>query len=238
MTNVPFDNISALAIERITQLIRSVPIYIIRLAASATADFRYGYNRVDYSAADQLNSRADQYSARIQSGPSFNRVNWNMSYSQQNVIYDNYPNSTFKSAQGQLGYFVASSLNINGTLGYEENKYDTASVNTSGRIWNVGFDWAPSPRTSLSATYGRRFYGDNYSGSFKHNSRLTQWVASYAEEITSVRDMQLANHTFGLVDSSGNVTVVNVPFPELTSETFIHKAIRVVHCSKVEVRAA
>ena len=68
-----------------------------------------------------------------------------------------------------------------------------------------------------------RYYGDNYSGSFKHNSRLTRWVASYAEAITSVRDMQLANHAFGFVDSSGNANVVNVTFPALTPDTFILK---------------
>ena len=100
-TNVPFDNISGTS-NRTNYTTYTLSPYIHhRFGASATADLRYGYNRVSYSAAGRLNSRADRYSARIQSGPSFSRVNWDLSYSRQNVIYDNYPSSTFKSAQGR-----------------------------------------------------------------------------------------------------------------------------------------
>lgn len=222
-TNVPFDNVSATGNRTDYTTFTLSPYMHHSFGSSAIADVRYSYNRVDYAAANQASSQADQYSARVHNGPGFDRVTWSMSYSKQDVVYDRSPNATFESARAQLGYFIATSFNMNGTLGYEKNKYDTVAANTGGRIWNVGFNWAPSPRTSLSATYGRRFYGDSYSGSFKHASRLTQWTARYLEAVTSVRDMQLTSHTLGLLDSAGNVSFINVTFPELTSETFIRK---------------
>ena len=38
-----------------------------------------------------------------------------------------------------------------------------------GLIWDAGVMWRPSPRTSLTATYGRRYGSDTYTGSFSYN---------------------------------------------------------------------
>ncbi len=38
-----------------------------------------------------------------------------------------------------------------------------------GLIWDAGVMWRPSPRTSLVATYGRRYGSDTYTGSFSYN---------------------------------------------------------------------
>jgi hypothetical protein len=37
-----------------------------------------------------------------------------------------------------------------------------------GVIWDAGVMWRPSPRTSLTATYGRRYGSDTYTGSFSY----------------------------------------------------------------------
>jgi uncharacterized protein (PEP-CTERM system associated) len=222
-TNISFDNVSITG-NRINVTTYTLSPYIHHnFGTSATADVRYDYNRVDYSEADQPSSTADLYSFKLNSGPSFTRINWVVKYSEQRTYYDNFPNVTLKNSEGQLGYFVTSSLNINGSIGYDDNQFESSANTDSGRSWNVGFTWAPSPRTSLSAAYGKRFFGNNYSGDFKHRTRLTQWEASYVEEVTSVRDMQLQTRTFGLVGATGNVTLINVTFPQLTSETFVRK---------------
>lgn len=221
--NVPFGNVTITGNRTNYSTYRLSPYIHHNFGTSAVADIRYNYNRVDYSQANLPSSTANQYSANLHSGSGFTRVSWGLSYSEQKVNYDVFPDITLKSAQGQLGYFMASSLNVFGTLGYEDNNFQSAVGKSSGRIWNVGFKWDPGRRTALSATYGQRFFGHNYSASFKHSSRLMDWQASYTEEITSVRDMQLASGTLGLVDTSGNITLVNVTFPQLTAETFIRK---------------
>jgi len=38
-----------------------------------------------------------------------------------------------------------------------------------GLIWDAGVMWRPSSRTSLTATYGRRYGSDTYTGSFSYN---------------------------------------------------------------------
>lgn len=220
--NVPIGNISITG-NRTNYTTYQVRPYIHHnFGASAAVDIRYNHNRVNYTAENLPSSRADQYVAKLYNGSGFHRVTWSVTHSEQKTVYDRYPNVTLKSSQAQVGYFVTSTMNFFGTLGYEDNNYVSASKN-SGRTWNVGVRWNPSPRTTVSASYGKRFFGSNYFGEFKHRSRLVEWDASYEEEITSVRDMQLATHTLGFVDTSGNVTLVNVTFPQLTSETFVRK---------------
>jgi hypothetical protein len=49
----------------------------------------------------------------------------------------------------------------------------------------ANFDWSPSARTSLSAGYSKRFFGDSYDFSFNHrNRRLTNNI-SYNESLES-----------------------------------------------------
>ena len=226
VANIPSDNISIIDNRTNYTTYTLSPSVHHNFGASATADVRYSYSRVDYSRANQSSGRVDQYSASLRSGPTFNHITWSMAYSESKTVYDSPSDVSFKSAHGQLGYFVASSLNVYGDLGYEDNKYTSSGGRTSGRRWSVGFLWAPGPRTSLSASYGRRFFGNTYSLDFKHRSRLTQWEASYSEDITSVATLQLASRTLGLVDAAGNVSLIRVIFPQETSETFVNKQSR------------
>ncbi len=46
-----------------------------------------------------------------------------------------------------------------------------------GVIWDVGLMWRPSDRTSLVATYGRRYGSDTYTGSFSYVPN-TRWAAN------------------------------------------------------------
>ncbi|MGZ3240316.1 MAG: TIGR03016 family PEP-CTERM system-associated outer membrane protein, partial [Burkholderiaceae bacterium] len=66
--------------------------------------------------------------------------------------------------------------------------------NPAGRFWMSGFSWAPTDRTSISASGGKRFYGSTYALSSSVRSRTTIWSLNYSEDITTAQS-QLAGQS-------------------------------------------
>ncbi|RDV29181.1 TIGR03016 family PEP-CTERM system-associated outer membrane protein [Alteromonas aestuariivivens] len=80
------------------------------------------------------------------------------------------------------------------TYRQSENRYLSVTANQSqsdldeaGDDTFVGIDlrWAFSPRTSLDARYGRRFYGESASGALNYNTKYLRSSLSYSEDITN-----------------------------------------------------
>ncbi|RDE06578.1 TonB-dependent receptor [Sphingomonas aracearum] len=57
-------------------------------------------------------------------------------------------------------------LDENGRFVEAANGFRRIAYNTDGWIWDAGVVWRPSPRTSLTATVGRRYGSTIYTGSF------------------------------------------------------------------------
>ena len=55
-----------------------------------------------------------------------------------------------------------------GRLVTDPNSPRLSAYDQDGLIWDAGVMWRPSPRTSLTATYGRRYGSDTYTGSFSY----------------------------------------------------------------------
>lgn len=55
-----------------------------------------------------------------------------------------------------------------GRLVTNSNSPRLVAYDQDGLIWDAGVLWRPSSRTSLTATYGRRYGGDTYTGSFNY----------------------------------------------------------------------
>jgi uncharacterized protein (PEP-CTERM system associated) len=76
------------------------------------------------------------------------------------------------------------------------NKSDSDSVNDEEAADDsfIGLDmaWAFSPRTSVGATYGRRFFGETASAKFSYNSKYFRSSFNYSEDVTNTSRL-LAN---------------------------------------------
>jgi uncharacterized protein (PEP-CTERM system associated) len=55
-----------------------------------------------------------------------------------------------------------------GRLVTDPNSPRLVAYDQDGLIWDAGVMWRPSPRTALTATYGRRYGSDTYTGSFSY----------------------------------------------------------------------
>lgn len=64
----------------------------------------------------------------------------------------------------------------------------------------VGLDaqWAITPRTSVQASYGHRFYGKSASASITYNSRKVRGLVSYTEQVTSYSALAATAETLGI----------------------------------------
>ena len=54
-----------------------------------------------------------------------------------------------------------------------------------GGIYGLGFDWRPTDRTSVDASWEHRFFGGAYKFRFEHRTRLTSWSIRASRDITS-----------------------------------------------------
>lgn len=81
------------------------------------------------------------------------------------VGYEDIKISERDAVRDGLGNPVVGS---DGRLVTDPNSPRLSAYDQDGLIWDAGVMWRPSPRTSLTATYGRRYGSDTYTGSFSY----------------------------------------------------------------------
>lgn len=234
---ISFDNLSLINNRTNVTTYRISPYLRHAFDSFAVSEVRYGYNKVDFGTRG-FDSESNQYSARLSSGPSFNRVPWGLSYNQTIINYDasRIPDTKFEVVTGQLSYILSRKFSVFANGGYEDNDYAFAAgrQRPSGPFWNAGATWSPTTRTSLRASYGKRFFGNNYSLNLTHKTRNSSWQLSYVEDTVTMRQL-LFEQRFGLVfidpitSRPTTDTRTAIPFvfefnaPFLTNDVFIRK---------------
>jgi uncharacterized protein (PEP-CTERM system associated) len=184
-----------------------------RFGSFAQGELRYTHQGVSSDTGGFSNYNSDRVNFNLNSGESFRVLGWDVVGSRQQSRYSDLDSVTSDYINGTLRYKLTDQFTLTGSGGYERYTYQTAGDSPAGASWSVGFDWKPSPRTSLAATAGRRFYGNAYSLNGVHRSRYTTWNLSYNEDITTAQQ-QLANS--GSVSTSSFLNqafLANIPDP-------------------------
>lgn len=200
--------------------------------SSGSTVTRAGGLGVNTAATDNIANAVD---TQLRSGSRFRRLPWAVSAHTQTVHYTDAPNSTFRRFQGNLRYRITRIWGLTFTGGYENDSFQTTRTSPTGFFWQAGGTWTPSPRTSLAAGYGERFFGSTYFLQFRHQSRRTVWTASYNEDVTTVRQILLQRQVIPLTDAFGNpilvpgtntVLAVAVNTPTLTNQAVVNKSFQ------------
>jgi uncharacterized protein (PEP-CTERM system associated) len=160
-----------------------------RIGSVADLQVRYTRDSVKTSVAGYGSTASDNADVVLASAGD-RRVGWNLRYDRQHLS-DHYGNSSSSNAQAGLSWRVQPSLTLNGGVGYDKYDYEALGGNTRGRNWNLGFQYAPSPRTSLNLSLGRRYFGNSRSLLAVHRSRHTVWNITYDEAVTTTRQQFL-----------------------------------------------
>lgn len=180
------DNVNATGNRADIKVYTVSPYLRHRFQDFASTELRYTHSIVESDAVALRNSQRDGFQAGLNSGDSFRTLQWGLNYSNQMIHFDRTGrNVEMERSAANLRYMVTSQFGLTATGGYERNSFISIRGGTSSPTWTAGFTWEPSPRTSIIANAGQRFFGDTYFALARHRTRLTAWDASYIEDITT-----------------------------------------------------
>ena len=128
---------------------------------------------------------------------NFHSVTWSLDASRQ--VSDFSDGLTYRSdrVRGVLTYAVNPELSISAIGGRESNDFESASKTT---YTNGGAQlrWVPNQRTSLSALFERRFFGNAHAVDFNYRTRRTAWTFSDSRDVAPTPE-RLARVRIGIV---------------------------------------
>jgi uncharacterized protein (PEP-CTERM system associated) len=180
-----------------------------------TADLlaRFSRDGVDAGARNPFgSSTASTGSLNLASGRSFNDVGWGLSYTHQEMQNRLAGPSSSSNALASLRLRYSPQLSATATAGYDKYDYQSLGGRTAGRNWTGGFIWTPSSRTSLQASFGRRYFGKTGSLAASHHSRHSVWSINYSDAITTSRQQFLLPST---IDTAALLdTLFSASFPD------------------------
>jgi len=168
----------------------------------ADTELRYQFDNVINEGRNLGDSSSQRISLGVSSGRRFARAPWSLTASHQEVDNDQSADTTFQRIDGTISYQINRRYNVFGGLGYDNNDF-VSTQDTDGARWRLGITWTPTPRTSVQAGYGDSFTGANFFLDATHRSRRTVWSASFQEDITTTRQLQLDRQLFTVVDAFG-----------------------------------
>ena len=188
-----------------------------RFGTFASTQVRYTHDGVFNASSAIADSTSDSVDMNLNSGTSFNDFSWGLNYHKQRVNYSQVADTELESYSATIGYLLTRKLRVFGTTGREKNNFQTAGSSVDGPFWNAGFSWAPTSRTTFSASTGHRFFGKTYSLNLDHRTRRTSWNATYTESLSSTRTVQsqFLGTVYLYLCSDGTTTVPLVSSPAL-----------------------
>jgi uncharacterized protein (PEP-CTERM system associated) len=186
--NVSRQNISALGTQSTDSSLRtsnqtevrsfSVAPYVRgRLGSLAGYQLRLNYSTSRTNASEIGNSTNSGGSLHLGSDGAFARLNWALDASRQVTDFSVGRKTEVDSAIGSLIFSPVYDLQLFARAGREIN--NVVSFERQGSAtYGGGLRWLPSPRTSLSAQYDRRYFGNSHSVTFEHRTASTAWTLS------------------------------------------------------------
>ena len=182
-----------------------------RFGRAATAEARYTHDALKTDRGGLSDSTADHLRLGIASGADYQRMQWKLAFDDQKIDYETTDDVETRAISGEVRYLVTPRFAITGTGGYEDNTYLSIGKKPEGAFWALGFAWMPAERTSLAASAGRRFFGNTFSFSAQHRTRISVWNASYQEEITTARSQFLTPTIQSTADFLGGLWKNSIP---------------------------
>ncbi|WP_163834606.1 TIGR03016 family PEP-CTERM system-associated outer membrane protein [Spartinivicinus ruber] len=173
------------------------PYWKQKLSSDVETELGVRYNEVNYSENDNGSDSSGQslyWSAN--SAPGVGPIFWRFNYNYDEVDYDSQNDTERQSESILVGYQWTPKFNTSLTVGYESQDNDAENIrnDTDGAFWIAGMDWALSRKTSLSAQYGKRYYGDTYGFNLSHQRKRSTFTLSYSEQQQTVRDQILVGN--------------------------------------------
>ena len=170
------------------------------------------------TAANIGRSQSTAVSMALTSGPAFKLTTWSLAYARAQTGYSALQDTTSETFTANAGRLVTPTLRLTASAGHETNNLQGDPTLGSGRAlsgttWNTGLQWTPSPVTNLSATLGKRPFGNSHTLDFSHRTRLTTWSIGYSESITTTQAQALLPSSVSTASYLDTLFLNSVPDP-------------------------
>ncbi len=145
----------------------------------------------------------------LESGRRFQRFEWGSTFSRrENDGGDAGQGSLFRRWNNSLNYRLNRFVRLNSSLGYEFNDFSTNGGGLrSGLNWQLGATLFPTPRTSITGSYGERAFGSTKNFSFSHRWRRFIVTGAYSEDLRTTAETLRDQQVFTTVDLFGNPVI-------------------------------
>jgi uncharacterized protein (PEP-CTERM system associated) len=195
-----------------------------QFGTAAQGEARLTFNSVSTESNIASDSTAKRIDIRLSSGPAYRLYTWNLAYSRDDTDYSDRPDIVTQNITASGRRLVTSQFALVSSVGYEKSDYLTIGNAPRGSFWTGGFEWTPTPRTRVTATTGRRYFGASRKFDFSHRARLTTWSAGYSEDITSTRSQLLLPSNVSTASYLDTLFLSSIPDPivrQLAVQDFI-----------------
>lgn len=204
------------------------PVYTQRFDSFASAEVRYTFALVDYddSAVRDNSSTRHQLQARLESGPAFSQIGWELTFDRSETDFDDGDEVRLQSAEALVRWFYSPRLSVFGAVGDDDNRFEQefgSSAKSGGTSWRTGVEWNPSTRTSADLFFGERFFGRTWGGSLSQRLRDGRLFANYRESLQTVN---MRSGFFSLVPNGAQVDpdeIEDLDPPDFFTGAFLSK---------------
>ena len=183
----------------------------------ATAVLRYDYQRV--ASGSLLGVQSDGASLRLTGDNGGRSWNWDLALDRKHIADAALAPMTMTDAALTLSYSLNSAVSLFSSGGYENKDYQARSGEPAGKYWSSGATWSPSPRTRVSASFGRRYFGKTIALDASYRMRSMLWTLNYSEDITTMHGEFLSIPPAGLSDFLYQLWETRVPDPQKRLQT-------------------
>jgi uncharacterized protein (PEP-CTERM system associated) len=158
-----------------------------RFGTAADLTVRYTRDSVDAGRNLLGSSEGESVSANLSSGPRYETLGWSLDYFHQDLDNKLAGPSSSDTAIASLRLRLVRSFALTASSGYDRYDFQSLGGRSSGRNWSGGFLWTPSSRTSVQASWGRRYFGPSGSLAASLRTRHSVWSVNYSDMITTTR---------------------------------------------------
>jgi len=170
-----------------TSTYRISPYFRGVLGASVDYQLRYNLTRTNSNEVNFSNAETRELIARLTGTTRFSALGWAIDANKQKSDFDLRRDTEADLLRGTLTYQYDPQFRVSLIGGRESNDYTTLDKE-SHTIKGLGFEWAPTDRTLLSATREDRFFGNSDNITFTHRTSGTSWRYIQTENTVSSTD--------------------------------------------------
>ncbi len=172
-----------------TSFYRLTPYFKGVLGASTDYQMRFDVATSRNDENKAFDSDTKQWGLNLKGITGLASLGWGVDASYQDIEYGDGRSNEANTLRGILAYHVSPQFNLLLIGGHEVNDYLGNGMESSS-IKGAGFEWSPTERTKLAATFEDRFFGNTNQIEFTHRTAGTAWRYSESEDATALSNEQ------------------------------------------------